>query len=138
MKNLLLIIALSCISLSAVSEDYAVTFAAGDKTGIPDGWPVSRRLLKNGEALRPGETFVTAKALNQIMAERSAAMAARDEAMAKAVEDKAKAEEKNFREAKRDLKTALKNWDSLTAADQRAITPTIIRMLLIMLKDDGE
>lgn len=58
--------------------DYAVTFYQGDLTGIPDGWPATKRELAQGEQPLPGETFVTGEALAQIIADRTVAMDARN------------------------------------------------------------
>lgn len=78
MKTTTTICLLILSSLYSLGADYAVTFYNGDPTGIPDGWPATKRELAAGEQLRPGETFVTGEALAQIVADKSAVMDARN------------------------------------------------------------
>ena len=61
--------------------DYAVTFYSADPTGIPDGWPATRRELAEGEQPVEGESLVSEEVLAKIMSDRAAAMDARNKRM---------------------------------------------------------
>ena len=121
---------------AAFADNYAVSFYRGDTNGIPDGWPkLLRPLGKEVGPLLEGEELKTGDELIDIKKTLQPLMDARDAAEVAAKTAVIKTREQLLYDSRKDLIQALANWDTLTAAQQKAVLKRLVQLTAILIDE---
>lgn len=128
----------AAIALSSSAQNFAVQTYKADPTGIPDGWPQLIRPL--GETTGPlfsGEALMSSDQLAKAKDSFAAAMEARNASIEQTKVSDARAREDLLRDIRKDLIAAINAWDSLTAAQQKAVVKRIVQLVIAILLGDS-